>query len=382
MVAFRVGSIKTYFRKVLDPRVRGRSRHLLVDILVIALCGVIADCDSWQEIVLFGQLRESWFKRFLKLPYGIPAHDTFERVFNQIDPRALEACLVEWLKDITEMLGLRHVAIDGKSLRHSYCRRKGLRMLHSVSAWATAQHVILGQLMTDAKSNEITAIPRLLQLLDVHGALVTIDAMGCQKAIAKQIVEQGGDYVLVVKENQEHLFDDIQTTVDKALEGALPAKDVKQYTTTMETDHGRQEERTYTAIHNVAGIRDHQQWKKLKTVGMCYSQRTVAGKTSEEVRYFISSRRMSARQCGKVLRDHWDIENQLHWQLDVTFAEDASTIHRRHAGTNFAALRRVALSLLKQNPAQKSIALKRKSAALNTAFLEEILAGRNKIAKI
>jgi predicted transposase YbfD/YdcC len=382
MAACRMGSIKTYFRRVLDPRVRGRSRHLLVDIRVIAICGVIADCDSWQEIVLFGQERQSWFKRLLKLPHGIPAHDTFERVFNQIDPRAFEACLVQWLKDITEMVGLPHVAIDGKSLRHSYCHRKGLRMLHSVSAWATAQHVILGQVMTDAKSNEITAIPQLLQLLDVQGALVTIDAMGCQKAIAQQLVEQGGDYVLVVKENQEHLLDDIQATVEKALEGESPAKDVKQYTATVETDHGRQEERTYTVIHDVQGIRDRDQWKKLKTVGMCYSERTVAGRTSAEVRYFISSRRLSARRCGRVLRNHWDIENNLHWQLDVTFAEDASTIHRRYAGANFAALRRVALSLLKQNPTQKSIAWKRKSAALDTDFLEEILTGNNKPAKI
>ena len=382
MAASCVGSIKRYLRKVMDPRVQGRTRHLLIDIFVIAICGVIADCDSWSEIVQFGEKRQAWFKRFLKLPHGIPSHDTFERVFNQVDPRAFETCLVNWLKDINEVLGLPHIAIDGKSLRHSFHRSKGLKMLHSVGAWASAQQLILGQVMTDAKSNEITAIPQLLQLLDVHGALVTVDAMGCQKAIAKQIVDQGGDYVLAVKENQEHLLDDIQATVEKALEGDLPAKDVQHYTSPVETGHGRQEERSYTVIHNVEGIRNRDQWKKLKTVGICCTERTIKGQTSTEVRYFIGSRRMSARRYGKVLRGHWDIENNLHWHLDVTFAEDASTIHRRNAGTNFAALRRVALSLLKQNPSKQSIALKRKAAALDPDFLAEILTGANNPAKV
>jgi len=366
----------------MDPRVQGRTRHLLIDIFVIAICGVIADCDSWSEIVQFGEKRQAWFKRFLKLPHGIPSHDTFERVFNQVDPRAFETCLVNWLKDINEVLGLPHIAIDGKSLRHSFHRSKGLKMLHSVGAWASAQQLILGQVMTDAKSNEITAIPQLLQLLDVHGALVTVDAMGCQKAIAKQIVDQGGDYVLAVKENQEHLLDDIQATVEKALDGDLPAKDVQHYTSPIETGHGRQEERSYTVIHNVEGIRNRDQWKKLKTVGICCTERTLKGQTSTEVRYFIGSRRMSARRYGKVLRGHWDIENNLHWHLDVTFAEDASTIHRRNAGTNFAALRRVALSLLKQNPSKQSIPLKRKAAALDPDFLAEILTGANNPAKV
>jgi predicted transposase YbfD/YdcC len=381
MAASSVGSIKKHFRKVSDPRVQGRTRHLLVDILVIAICGVIADCNSWREIALFGEKRQSWFKRFLRLPNGIPSHDTFERVFNQLNPRVFDACFTSWVKDISDLLALPHIAIDGKSLRHSYHHGKGLKMLHSVSAWATQQHLILGQVMTDAKSNEITAIPKLLQLLDVHGALVTIDAMGCQKGIAQQIVDQGGDYILVVKANQENLLADIQATVEKALDGELPAAEVKQHTT-VETAHGREEERTYTVINNVEGIRQGDQWAKLTTVGMCYSERTIKGKTSTEVRYFIGSRRMSARQYGKALRNHWDIENNQHWQLDVAFAEDKSTIHRRNAGSNFATLRRAALSLLRQNPGKESIGLKRKAAALDTDFLEEILTGTNKGAKV
>jgi predicted transposase YbfD/YdcC len=381
MAASSVGSIKKHFRKLWDRRVPGRTRHLLVDIIVMAICAVIADCDSWREIALFAQKRLTWFQRFLRLPGGAPAHDTFERVFNQLDPKPFAACFFAWVKEFSELAGLRHIAIDGKTLRHSFQKSKGLKMLHSVSAWATEQHLILGQVMTDAKSNEITAIPKLLALLDLHGALITIDAMGCQKAIAAQIVKQGGDYVLAAKENQERLFDDIQATVGKALEGQVPAQDVDTYTQ-KETGHGRQEERTYTVIHNVAGIRDRAQWAKLTTVGMVYSEVTVGGATTTEVRYFIGSRRMSARKYGKALRGHWGIENNLHWQLDVSFGEDKSSVHQRNAGANFAALRRIALSLLKQNPSKESMGRKRKAASLDSDFLEEILLGTHKLGEI
>jgi predicted transposase YbfD/YdcC len=381
MAASNVGSIKKHFRKLWDSRVRGRTRHLLVDIVVMAICGVIADCDTWREIALFAQKRQAWFKRFLKLPQGVPAHDTFERVFNQLDPETFQICVVDWIKEISELMGLRHIAIDGKALRHSFHQAKGLKMLHSVSAWATEQHLILGQVMTDAKSNEITAIPKLLELLDLQGALVTIDAMGCQKAIAAQVVKQHGDYVLAVKGNQEHLLDDIQATVEKALEDLLPAQDVETYTTT-EVGHGRAEERSYTVIHHLEGIRDRAAWAKLTTVGMALSKVMVKGETTTEVRYFIGSRRMSARKYGQVWRGHWGIENNLHWQLDVNFGEDKSSIHQRNAGTNFAAMRRIALSLLKQNPSKESMGRKRKAAALDSAFLEEIVVGANKAGDI
>jgi predicted transposase YbfD/YdcC len=347
----------------------------------MALCGVIANCQGWRDIALFAQKREAWFKRFLKLPQGVPSHDTFERVFNQLDPKAFQVCFGRWVAEISDLIGLRHIAIDGKSLRHSSKDSAGLGMLHSVSAWAAEQHLILGQVMTDAKSNEITAIPQLLELLDLHGALVTIDAMGCQKEIAQKIVEKKGDYLLTVKGNQPHLLEDIQATVEQALEGLVPAEDVQQYTK-VESGHGRQEERSYTVIHNVEGIRDRDQWAKLTTVGMCRSKRTVKGETSEEVRYFIGSRRMSARKYGKVLRGHWSIENNLHWQLDVCFGEDKSGIYQRNAGTNFAAMRRLALSLVKRHPSKESIARKRLAAALDPAFLAEILTGSNEEGKL
>ena len=374
-----VGSIKKHFRGLRDPRVVKRSQHLLVDIIVLAICGVIGNCDDWPDIAQFAQKREAWFKRFLTLPHGIPSHDTFERVFAALDPRAFECCCLAWLRDVAQLLSVDHIAIDGKTLRGS--AGSPLGALHLVSAWATQAKLTLGQVAVDGKSNEITAIPKLLELLDLKGALVTIDAIGCQKAIAKQIVDGGGDYVLIVKGNQERLLADIQETVLKALDGELPAGSMRQCTTT-ERDHGRQEERSCVMIENVAGIRDRKLWPGLTTVGMCRRERTINGKTSSEVWYFIGSRRMGVRRYAEVLRKHWGIENNLHWQLDVSFSEDASRIENRHGAANFAVFRKMALSLLKQHPRKDSIARKRKRAALDTTFLGEVLAGATKVDKI
>jgi predicted transposase YbfD/YdcC len=374
-----VGSIKKHFRGLSDPRVVGRTRHLLLDIIVMAICGVIGNCDDWPDIALFAQQRESWFKRFLKLPGGVPSHDTFERVFAALDPRGFERCCLAWLREVADLVGVGHIAIDGKTL----CGSAGATLgpLHLVSAWATQAHLVLGQVAVDGKSNEITAIPKLLELLDLQGALVTIDAIGCQRAIAKQIVAGGGDYVLVVKGNQGRLLADIQETVAAALDGELPAGTVRQFTTT-ERDHGRQEERSCVMVQHVASIRDRQLWPGLTTVGMCRRERTVNGQTSTEVCYFIGSRRMGARRYAQALRSHWGIENNLHWQLDVSFSEDASRIENRHGATNFALFRKMALSLLKQHPRKDSIARKRKRAALDTAFLGEVLARATKGEKI
>ena len=372
-------SIKKYFRSLPEPRVAGRSRHLLVDIVVIAMCAVIADCDDWSDIAQFGRKREAWFRRFLKLPHGIPSHDTFERVFAALDSRAFQRCCLKWFAAVGEVLGLGHIAIDGKTLCGS--GNSELRPLHVVTAWATEANLTLSQVAVDKKSNEITAIPKLLDLLDLHGALVTIDAMGCQKEIAKKIVERGGDYLLTVKANQEKLLEDIQATVEKALDGKFEPGVVRQVTT-REEGHGRQEERSYVVIENVEGLRDRKSWAKIKVVGMCFRERTVAGKTTTEVNYFIGSRRITARRCAQVLRGHWGIENNLHWQLDVSFGEDSSRIQERHAAENFGVLRKNALSLLKRNPTKQSIARKRKAAALDTAFLEEILVGATNMDKI
>ena len=378
MVVSSPAAIQRHFGKLKDPRIRRRLRHELLDIIVIAICAVIADCDTWEDIGLFARKRQDWLQRFLALPNGVPSAGTISRVFSQLDPAAFGACFQSWVRAVSTALGLTHIAIDGKTLRRSFARAAGLGPLHLVSAWATDQHLTLGQVAVDSKSNEITAIPQLLALLDLHGALVTIDAMGCQKEIAERIVAGGGDYVLTVKANQEHLLEDIQATVTRALDGELPAEQVDQYATT-ERDHGRQEERSYVVIHQVEGIRDRGLWRKLTTVGMCCSERTLDGKTSTEVRYFIGSRRMSAKRYGKVLRHHWGIENNLHWQLDMTFDEDASRIQERNGAHNFAWLRRIALSLLKQNDSKMSIRGKRKAAAMDPAFLEEIARGSAKL---
>jgi predicted transposase YbfD/YdcC len=379
MAATTVGSIKKYFRRLKDPRVVGRSRHLLVDVIVLAICGVIADCDDWHEIVLFAQKRLEWFKRFLKLPNGVPSHDTFERVFSKLEPRSFQGCCLAWLRAVADCLGMGHIAIDGKTLCGSAGSKWG--PLHLVSAWATQANLTLGQVAVEGKSNEITAIPALLELLDLKGALVSIDAMGCQKAIAKKIVAGGGDYVLAVKGNQEHLLEDVQATVERALNGELPGQVVFQHCTT-EQGHGRQENRSYVVVHHVQGIRDRQAWPKLKAVGMCCSERTVKDKTTTEVRYFIGSRKMGVRKYAQVLRGHWRIENNLHWQLDISLGEDKSRIQERHGAANLALLRKMALSLLKQNPTKDSIARKRKAAALDVDFLAEIMAGAANLQKI
>ena len=375
----RVSLIRKHFRSLKDPRVVGRTQHRLIDIIVMALCGVIANCDDWPDIALFAQKRESWFRRFLSLPGGVPAHDTFERVFAALDPRAFERCCVAWLQDVARLVGVAHIAIDGKTLCGSAA--DGLKPLHLVSAWATQAQLSLGQVAVDGKSNEITAIPPLLALLDLNGALVTIDAIGCQKAIAKKIVAGGGDYVLVVKANQERLLSDIQETVGRALDGALPAAKVRNSTTT-DQGHGRVEKRSCVVIEDVAGIRDRKQWPHLTTVGMCYRERTIDGEMTTEAHYFIGSRRMGARRYAQALRSHWGIENNLHWQLDVSFREDSSRVENRHGAANLALMRKLALGLLKQHPRKDSIARKRKTAALDPVFLGEVVAGAAKMDEV
>jgi len=363
-------SIPKYFRKLKDPRRAHRRLHRLQDIIVIALCGVIAGAQDWQEIETFGRKRLAWLKGFLPLPHGAPSHDTFERVFDRVNPQAFQACFRAWVQAVQEALAIKQVAIDGKTLRGSGSAKLG--PLHLVSAWATAQRLSLGQVAVDAKSNEITAIPALLDLLDLGGAIVTIDAMGCQKAIAQKIIDRGGDYILTVKENQEHLRADIQQAFLQASERDFAGLEHDTYET-RERGHGREEYRCYTVLHDTGGIRHADAWAGLTTIGLCYSQRIEQGVCSEELRCFIGSKKASAKVYGKALRNHWGIENALHWQLDVTFGEDHNRVSKRNAAENLALLRRLTLSLLQANPAKLSIAKKRFAAALDPDFLEEIL---------
>jgi predicted transposase YbfD/YdcC len=371
-MALSAFAVTRFFARLRDPRRKHLKRHLLLDIIVIAICAVIANADDWQQVVTFAKRRRAWLETFLRLPNGIPSHDTFERVFERLDPHAFQACFRQWIEALAQTLGLGHIAIDGKTMRHSGHAPKGWRPLHIVSAWASAAHLSLGQVAVEEKSNEITAIPRLLELLDLHGALVTIDAMGCQKEIAKQIIDGGGDFLLPVKDNQPHLLEDIQECLSKAFDSNFADLSWDIYETT-ERGHGRQETRTYVILTNPQGIRNQEAWTKLKVIGMCTSERVVKDKQSDEVRYFIGSRVMSAKQYGEALRNHWGIENNLHWQLDITFGEDANRVQRRHGAQNLSLVRRLALALLKRHPGKESLACKRLAAAYDTDFLEEIL---------
>ena len=365
-------TIKQHFRTLKDPRRRHRRLHRLLDIVVIALCGVLCGADDWQEIATFGQGRYAWLKRFLALPNGIPSHDTFERVFERLDPQAFQACFRSWIAALSIHLKMPHIAIDGKTLCHSGTADLG--PLHVVSAWATAQHLVLGQEAVAEKSNEITAIPRLLELLDLSGALVTIDAMGCQKEIAEQIVKRQGDYLLTVKGNQPTLLADIQEVFNDLLD--RPTRELQRLET-HERGHGRIESRDYYLVALPRGFRKrHADWRELRSLGMVLTQRQVgAQEPTYEARFFISSLKPDVRRFAQAVRQHWGIENSLHWHLDITFREDASRIGQRHAAENFALLRRQALGLLKRHPDKKSVKCKRLAAALDMAFLEEILQG-------
>jgi len=365
-------ALRRYLQHLPDPRIDRCKRHLLLDVITMALCAVLAGADTWPQVAAFARRRRDWLGRFLELPNGIPSHHTFRRVFDRLAPQPLQRALVAWLHDLSETLGVQHIAIDGKTLRHSGGGVSPLARLHLVSAWATEANLTLGQVAVQDKSNEITAIPLLLELLDLKGAWVTLDAMGCQKEIARQVVEGGGDYVLMVKGNQERLRDDIVDCFVRTYDADCRDRAYTKYETA-EEGHGRHERRIYEVIAEPTGLRDQHAWPKLRVIGKCYSERTVNGKTSCEERYFIGSRRCQAKRYGEILRSHWRIENNLHWQLDVTFGEDASRIRSRRGGENMALLRRFALGLLKRHPSQASIATKRYEASLDVAFLEEVL---------
>lgn len=373
--------LRRHFRTLQDPRRVNSCRHLLLDVIAIAVCAVIANADDWQGVETFGHDRHDWLKSFLELPNGIPSHDTFERVFDALDPRAFQECLLSWLHALRGNPCIRQVAIDGKVVRGSGKGCGPLGPLHLVNAWATEQAMHLGQVAVDADSNEITAVPRLLELLALEGALVTLDAMHCQKETAKKIRERGGDYLLTVKGNQQQLRDEIEACFLRAFDDDMAGVEHDRYETE-ETGHGRWEKRVYTVIYEPEGVDVAGAWEDLCVIGQCYREREEGGKRADEMHYFIGCRRLTARRYGEALRGHWRIENGLHWQLDVTFGEDASREHGRTAAQNLAGVRRLALSLLKQHPGKKSVAQKRLSAAYNTGFLEEILVPQQRLDKV
>ncbi len=359
-----------------DPRCGWKVEHRLIDVLVIAVCAVLGEAESFENIALYGRCKRDWLGTFLELPNGIPSKDTFRRVFARLNPATFQACFRNWMQALAASLGVRQIAIDGKTLRRSHDRGLGKAGLHLVSAWATANHLTLGQVAVDDKSNEITAIPQLLELLDLAGAIVTIDAMGCQKEIARRVRDGGGHYVLAVKGNQDRLLEDVQACVAAELE--KPDHESRcSFHETIEQGHGRLEARQYVTIDRPSGIRDAGLWQDLRTVSMVVSERQVrGGAATVEFRYYIGSKPGTAKEYARYLRGHWGIENSLHWVLDVTSREDRSRIKKENAPESFGLPRRLALCLLKKETTSKrSIKGKRLRASWDESYLQRVLCG-------
>ncbi len=311
-------SLLSHFEGVEDPRDNRGKEHILLDMIVIAICAVISGAESWEDIALFGQSKQEWLRTFLKLPNGIPCDDTFARVFGRLNPQQMQNSFISWVKSVNQVLKGEVVALDGKTLRHSYDRGAEKGAIHMVSAWASANRLVLGQRKVEDKSNEITAIPELLKLLEIKGCIVTIDAMGCQKEIASQIVEQGGDYVLALKGNQGGLLEDVQWLFEQAM--TTNFVDVTHdFCQSIDKGHGRLEIRRCWTLSDLDYLTQLPLWAGLQTVAMVQTERKIKGKVSTENRYYISSLSSDATVMAHAVRTHWSIENSLHWVLDVSF---------------------------------------------------------------
>jgi predicted transposase YbfD/YdcC len=368
-----VDGLRTCFRNLQDPRVAKSCDHKLVDILAITILGVLCGADDFTDLQTFGTLRHDWLKTFLELPKGIPSHDTFQRVLGLLDPRQFSAGLFQWTQALHEATGGKLIAIDGKALRRSFAKKSGKKMLHLVTAWSSENGLTLGQVACAEKSNEITAIPELLELLSLKGCTVTIDAMGCQKEIAARIRARKGDYLLATKGNQPtleaHLVDHFQECLETDFEGVE-----HDSSETTETGHGRTECRIVHAVELSKDFPHKAEWKDLKSMVVVTSRRETNGQETWESRYYITSHAPKAKRLGNAIRRHWGIENGQHWVLDVTFGEDARRQQDRNGATNLAAVRRLAVSLLRQDKTLKRGAkCKRLACALDPNYLLRIL---------
>jgi predicted transposase YbfD/YdcC len=366
--------IKGHFASLTDPR-RRKVTHPLINIVTIALCAVIAGADDFVTIAAWGRQKRAWLARFLDLSGGIPSHDRFNAIFKAIKPDEFERCLLSWITSLHEVTAGQLVAIDGKTLRQSFDKADAKSAIHMVSAWATANHISLGQVVVDRKSNEITAIPKLLEMLDISGALVTIDAMGCQVEIAERIIDSGADYCLAVKANQPTLHRGIIDFFAEHLEDDFAGAGARHHET-HGRGHGREEWRFYTICRAPEDLPDGSRWAGLKAIGMSITDSMRDGKNCCEARYYILSRYVSASRFAEAVRGRWGIES-MHWQLDVTFGEDQSRTRLGHADTNFSVLRRAALGLLKnETTAKVGIKNRRLRAGWDESYLEKVLFGQ------
>lgn len=371
-------SLLEHFAGLTDPRRERTRRHPLLSIIAIAICAVVAGAESWDDIELFGVTKAAWFASFLDLPHGIPSHDTFNRVFAALDPEQCRAGFARWIAAIAAVLPAQVIALDGKTVRRSHDRRTGSAAIHMVSAWAATNRLVLAQAKVNDKSNEITALPQVLRQLALEGCIVTIDALGCQRVIAQQIGEQGGDYVLALKGNQGTLAAEVEQTFIAAMAQGW-ADTVHDHRRTVDSGHGRLEMRSHWVLTDpptLAWLQERHQWPGLAAVGMVVTDRQVGTKHSTETRYYLLSRPLSAAAFGAAVRSHWGIENQVHWILDVVFHEDASRIRAGHAAENLAIVRHLALNLLRQHATRPlSLKAKRLRAGWDSTFLAQVLSG-------
>jgi predicted transposase YbfD/YdcC len=367
-------TIADHFGQMEDPRVEWSIQHKLIDIITIAICAVICGADTWVDIETYGLAKKEWFKQFLELSNGIPSHDTFARVFARINPEQFQQSFLGWIKSISNVTEGEVIAIDGKTLRHSYDHAQAQGAIQIVSAWATANRLVLGQVKVDSKSNEITAIPELLKVLSLRGCIVTIDAMGCQKEIVKLIAQQEADYVITLKKNQGSLYKRVEALFSEALRSKYQ-EFTHSTNRSSEQNHGREETRYCVMLSNIQHqIDPEEEWQNLQSIARADVMRTVKSKTKIETRYFISSLPNNAKLLADSVRQHWGIENSLHWILDVAFREDDSRIRKDNAPQNFAILRHIAHSLLQQNKSVKTgIKNKRLKAGWDNEYLAEVL---------
>ena len=367
--------IQDHFVELTDPR-RRKVTYPLINIVTIAICAVICGADDFVSIAEYGRKKRKWLAQFLDLRSGIPSHDRFNAVLGAIKPAEFEACLLNWITALHEVTAGQIVAIDGKTLRRSFDAASSKSAIHMVSAWATANQISLGQVVVDAKSNEITAIPQLLKMLELSGCLVTIDAMGCQTEIAQAILDAKADYVLAVKKNQPTLYEGLEWFFFHYGSFNYARMRVSRHAT-QEKSHGRQEKRSYVVCPVPRDLPDRERWPQLTAIGLAMHESVRDGKPCHEQRYYILSKHLSAEEFAAAVRGHWSIENRLHWQLDVTFQEDQCRLRRGHADANFSVLRRAALSLLKNNHSLKvGVKNKRLAAGWDDSYLEQVLFGQ------